>query len=216
MTQHSHTLLKRLSGLLLVSLFAFNCWNIPSAHAADKDVTIGVLDEGKLSDSYTKYQAAMKVIDQKAQGLDDQLKARDLLNTDEGATFDVLMLKSDRTDAEQSQLDALIKAGTDRRAELQTLSGKATRTDAEDKRIKDLQTTLKSSSDAVQKLQDALLKSLLAEKHTTEKSYTDLANKTVIDVANKKHLTIVLSKGAVVWNAASVDITDDVIKQLNK
>jgi len=211
-----HTFLKRFSGLLLLSLFALNCWNVKSAKAADDSIKIGVLDESKLSDSYTKYQDAMKVIDQKAQSLDEQLKARDLLNADEGAKFDTLIQKSTRTADEQAQLDALLKSGNDRRAEILALSGKATRTDAETKRITELQTTLKSNSDAVQKLQDALLKLLLDEKHTTEKTYTDLANKTVIDVAKDKKLTIVLSKSAAVWNMPNVDITDDVIKQLNK
>ena len=216
MKHHTTTFLKRLSGLLLVSLFAVNGWNIKSAKAADDSVKIGVLDENKLSDSYTKYQDAMKVIDDKAQSLDEQLKARDLLNTDEGTKFDALIVKASRTPDEQTQLDALIKSGNDRRAELLALSGKATRTDAETARITELQTTLKSNGDAVQKLQDALLKSLLNEKHATEKQYTDLANQTVIDVAKDKKLTIVLSKSAVVWNAPSVDITDDVIKQVNK
>lgn len=211
-----HTFLKRLGGLLLVSLFAFNCWNVKSAKAADDAVKIGVLDETKLSENYTKYQDAMKVIDQKAQNLDEQLKARDLLNADEGTKFDTLIIKKDRTADEQTQLDALIKSGHDRRAELLALSGKATRSDDETKRITELQTSLKSNSDAVQKLQDALLKSLLDEKHSTEKQFTDLANKTVIDVAKDKKLTVVLSKSAVVWNAPNVDITDDVIKQLNK
>jgi Skp family chaperone for outer membrane proteins len=211
-----HTFLKRLSGLLLVSLFAVNCWNIKSAKAADDSVKIGVLDENKLSDGYTKFNDAMKVIDDKAQSLDEQLKARDLLNTDEGTKFDALIVKTSRTPAEQAQLDALIKSGNDRRAELLALSGKATRTDAETARITELQTTLKGNGDAVQKLQDALLKSLLNEKHATEKQYTDLANQTVIDVAKSKKLTIVLSKTAAVWNADSVDITDDVIKQVNK
>jgi Skp family chaperone for outer membrane proteins len=211
-----HTFLKRLSGLLLVSLFAVNCWNIKSAKAADDSVKIGVLDENKLSDGYTKFNDAMKVIDDKAQSLDEQLKARDLLNTDEGTKIDALIVKTSRTPAEQAQLDALIKSGNDRRAELLALSGKATRTDAETARITELQTTLKGNGDAVQKLQDALLKSLLNEKHATEKQYTDLANQTVIDVAKSKKLTIVLSKTAAVWNADSVDITDDVIKQVNK
>lgn len=211
-----HTFLKRLSGLLLVSLFAFNCWNVQSARAADDSVKIGVLDETKLSENYTKYQDAMKVIDKKAQDLDEQLKARDLLNADEGTKFDTLITKKDRTADEQTQLDALIKSGQDRRAELLALSGKATRTDDETKRITELQTSLKSNSDAVQKLQDALLKSLLDEKHSTETEYTDLANKTVVDVAKDKKLSIVLSKNAAVWSAPNVDITDDVIKKLNK
>lgn len=211
-----HTFLKRLSGLLLLSLFAVNCWNITSAQAADDSVKIGILDENKLSDNYTKYQDAMKVIDQKAQDLDEQLKARDLLNADEGAKFDTLIQKSNRTPDEQTQLDALLKSGNDRRAELLALSGKATRSDDETKRITELQTMLKGNTDAVQKLQDALLKSLLDEKHSTEKLYTDLANKTVIDVAKDKKLTVVLSKSAAVWNMPNVDITDEVIKQLNK
>jgi Skp family chaperone for outer membrane proteins len=217
MKQHTHLTLKRLSLLLLMSLLALNCWNTKSANAADKDaVTIGVLDESKLSNGYLKYQDAMKVLDQKAQNLDEQLKSRDLLTADEGTKFDTLIVKKDRTTDEQTQLDALIKSGNDRLAELLALSGKATRTDAENARIKELQATLKSNSAPKQNLQNTLLKSLLDEKHATEKMYTDLANKTVIDVANDKHITIVLSKDAVVWNAPNIDITEDVLKQLNK
>jgi Skp family chaperone for outer membrane proteins len=203
-----------LAGLLIVHC----CVASTAAHADDKNapVTIGVLDFDKLVDGYTKYQDAQEALKQQSVELDEQLKARDLLTPDEGARFDTLIVNQSRTPAEQAELDGLLKAGNDRRAELLALSGKAARTDAENARIKELQDSLKSNSDAKVNLQNALLKILLKQKQTTEKQYMDAVNKIVADVAANRHLSVVLVKDAVVWNAPSVDITDDVLKQLNK
>jgi len=210
----------QLSGLLLAGFFAINSFspiNVAHADKSDKTaVTIGVLDEGALSDKYTLYQEAMKAIDQRAQQLDEQLKARDLLNAEEGTKFDALIVKAQFTADEQKELDGLLKTGNDRRAELLSLSGKATRTDAENSRIKELQAMLKTNGDARQKLQDTLLKNLLDQKHQTEEKYIGMANEAVAQIAKDKNLTLVLSKNAVVWNSPSIDITDEVVKQLNK
>jgi|GEM_PF-2064312 len=219
--KNSSSRLGQLSGLLLAGFLAFNSFSATNVAHADKSdksagVTIAVLDEGALSDKFTKYQEAMKAIDQRAQQLDEQLKARDLFNSEEGTRFDTLIVKPDLSADEQKELDTLLKTGNDRRAELLSLSGKATRTDTENARIKELQALLKSNSDARQKLQETLLKTLLDQKHSTEEKYIGMANDAVAQIAKDKNLTLVLSKNAVVWNSPTIDITDEVVKQLNK
>lgn len=201
--------------VLLSALFiTIGASTIQSAHAAD--VKLGVLDEAKLSDEYTAFQEAMKAVDQRAQNLDEQLKARDLLDEKEGGRFDTLIIKLDLSEEEQKELDELLKSGNGRLNELQSLSGKASRTDDDNARVEELRNILKTNAGSTQKLQDELLKGLLDQKHETEEKYIKQANNTVAEIAKQKKLDLVLSKGAVVWNAPSVDITEDVLKKLNK
>lgn len=201
--------------ILFLALFAaFSVSAVKPVHAAD--IKLGVLDEGKLSDEYTSFQEAMQAIDQRAQNLDEQLKARDLLDAKEGERFDTLIIKLELSEDEQKELDGLLKSGNDRRNDLQSLSGKASRTDEDNARVEELRNILRTNTDAAQKLQDELLKGLLDQKHKTEEEYIKRANDTVAEIAKQKKLDLVLSKGAVVWNAPSVDITEDVLKKLNK
>lgn len=179
-------------------------------------ITIGVVDEDKLGEGYTKYINAMKDINQRAQTLDKQLEARSLLTEVEGKRFDALIAKETRTAAEEAELQNLVKSGSERRAEFMKLNGQSKRTDAENARVKALLADAQRNAPALQKISDDLFNRIRKQEDQTSKEYTDQANKVIEAVAKEKNLTLVMRKRALIWNADSIDITKEVLDRLNK
>jgi Skp family chaperone for outer membrane proteins len=186
----------------------------PQARAADAP-TIGILDEVKLGDGYTKYRTAVDELNQRAKKLEEQLRARAVLNETEGKRFDELFNKPEPAPAETAELEALIKTGVERGKNYIDLSGKASRTPDEDKLIKEVETNKKASEPVLSKLEDSMFQDLQVRERTTDKKYIELANIEVQKVAADKKLAAVLRKDAVAWFSPSVDITDEVLKRLN-
>lgn len=176
---------------------------------------IGVVDEEKLGQSYTKYKTAVSAIEKRAQGLDEQLNARLLLNADEGKRFDTLIANMNRSGAEDADLKRFVDTGAARQIEYQGLVGKANKSDDDNKRMKALETQAAENKAGLQTLQDSLYAKMKQEQEATDKQYTDQANKVIQQVAEEKKLALVVRKVAVVWSATSTDITDDVVKRLN-
>ena len=205
---------KRLTAKFMGAL-ALCCisWMGRVAHA--QAVAIGVVDEEKLGQSYTKYKDAVSALEKRAQGLDEQLNARLLLAGDEGKQFDTLIAKSPRSGAEDADLKKLVDAGAARQVEYQALVGKANKNDDDTKRMKSLETQANDNKAGLQTLQDSLYAKMKQEQEATDKQYTDQANKVIQQVAEDKKLALVVRKVAVVWSANSTDITDDVLKRLN-
>jgi hypothetical protein len=100
----------------------------PSAAQAQA-VAIGVVDEDKLGDGYTKYKEAITKMQTRVRDLEDQLEARKLLNDTEGAQFETLIVKENRSKTEEDSFKALVKSGLDRQNEFIRLNGTATRTE---------------------------------------------------------------------------------------
>jgi Skp family chaperone for outer membrane proteins len=184
--------------------------------AAAQAYAFGVVDEDKLAEKYTAYRDAVAVLDKKAQNLDSQLAARELLTDDEGKSFDALILKPTRTAAEEDTLKKLVDAGTGRRAEYTGLLARATRTDVENARIKTLEDQAKANGPKLQGMSDGLYNDIKKEQEETDKTYTERANNTIALVAADKKLTLVVRQRAVIWYSPSVDITDEVLARLNK
>lgn len=203
---------KRASAKLIGAL-ALCCisWMSRVAHAQ----TIGVVDEEKLGQSYTKYKDAVSALEKRAQGLDEQLNARLLLNADEGKRFDTLIAKSNRSAAEDADLKKLVDAGAAHQSEYQALVGKANKSADDNTRMKALETQAADNKAGLQTLQDGLYAKMKQEQEATDKQYTDQANKVIQQVAEDKKLALVVRKVAVVWSNNSTDITDDVLKRLN-
>ncbi|MBV9868012.1 MAG: OmpH family outer membrane protein [Abitibacteriaceae bacterium] len=197
----------------LISALAL-CWIGWVGHAAQAQA-IGVVDEEKLGQNYTKYKTAVSDIEKRAQGLDGQLSARLLLNTDESKQFDTLIAKPTRTAAEEADLKKLVDAGTARQTEYNGLLGTVTKSDKDKARMKELETQAESNKASLQHLQDDLYAKMKQEQESTDKQYTDRANTVIKQVAEDKKLALVVRKVAVVWSADSTDITDEVLKRLN-
>ena len=184
------------------------------ALAADAP-NIGILDEEKLGEGYPKYRAAVDELTQRAKKLEDQLRARAVLDAEGGKRFDELFAKPTLTEKETAELEGLIKSGIERGKQYIDLSGKAARTPDEDTFIKDVETSKKASELILTRMEDAMFQDLQARERATDKEYIDKANTEVQKVAADKKLVAVLRKDAVAWFAPSVDITDEVLKRLN-
>lgn len=189
-------------------------FSAPSAHAADP-ITVGVLDEIKLGDGYTKYRNAVDELNQRAKKLEEQLRAREALNETEGKRFDELIGKPTLSAEETTEFDTLIKTGLERNKTYIDLAGKATRTADEEKVIKDVEAYKKANEVVLNRLEDGMFRDLQTRERATDKEYIEKANLEVQKVAADKKLLVVLRKDAVAWFSPSVDITDEVLKRLN-
>lgn len=216
MQERSTTKTKRIWTAFAACAMAFGlAFASPAVHAADP-ITIGVLDEVKLGDGYTKYRNAVDELNQRAKKLEEQLRAREVLDATEGEKFDGLIGKATLTPEETTDFDALIKLGLERRKQYIELAGKADRTEEENKLLKDVETNKKNSEAIVNRLEDGIFKDLQVRERTTDQEYIDKANLEVQKVAADKKLLVVLRKDAVAWSSPSVDITDEVLKRLNR
>lgn len=201
---------------LCVAAGALSIGGASPAQAADKDVAVGVLDEAKLGKDYAKFRDALAALNERAVAYDKQLDAREVLDETQSKRFDELIAKKNRTPAEETEFNNLVKVGTDRRTDLNGLAGKAARTPDEETRLKLFQGYMKTNTVVVRRLEDDLFQELKTTEEATNKTYIDLANAMVQKVAGEKKLTLVFRKDAVVWFAPAVDITDEVLTRLNR
>jgi Skp family chaperone for outer membrane proteins len=186
----------------------------PAAQA--QAVAIGVVDEDKLGDGYTKYKEALTKMQARVRDLEDQLEARKLLNDTEGAQFETLIVKENRSKAEEDSFQALVKSGLDRQNEFIRLNGTASRTEADNTRLKQLQTQGAANIPKFQTLSDTLFSTLKKQQDATDAQFTEQARKVIGEVAAEKKLSLVVRSVAIIWSAPSVDITQDVLTRLNK
>ena len=188
---------------------------ITPARAADP-VVIGVLDESKLGKDYVKYRSELDDLTRRADVLDKQLAARNVMNETEAKRFDKLILQTTRTPAEETEFQALIKVGADRNVDLTGLIGKAQRSADEEARLKLFQGYVKTNTSALRRLEDDLMQDLSTKGDAANKKYLDLANDMVKKVAIDKKLTVVLPRDAVIWFTPTLDITEEVLSRLNR
>ncbi|RYG58442.1 hypothetical protein EON80_27075, partial [bacterium] len=105
------------AALSFLLAFGVGATTIATPRAAQaQTVAIGVVDEDKLADGYKKYKDAVDAIDKRAQNLDSQIPARELLSDEEGKQFDTVIAAPNPTADQTKQLDALVKSGMDKRA----------------------------------------------------------------------------------------------------
>ncbi|HEY0074839.1 MAG TPA: OmpH family outer membrane protein [Abditibacteriaceae bacterium] len=201
-------------GALMLGFVAVSPLVVSPAQA--QAVTVGTLDEDELADKYTSYKSALDAIEGRAKGIDRQLEARELLSPEEGKQFDALIVKSPRVAADEGALNGLVKAGTDRRAEYLALIAKSNRTADEETKIKQFLGYSQGNDADLRTLSNKLFGAIKAEQEEAEKKFTDNANSIIADVAKKKGLKLVVRKRALVWSDDAVDITKDVLAQLNK
>ena len=187
---------------------------ISSAQA--QKINVGVFDEDKLAEGYTKYREAVIAFDDQTRKLDSQLEARELLQGDALKRFDILVAQEKRSAAEETELDNLVKAGGARRAEFIGLIGKNNRSKDDEKRLEELNTIMGGNALTLSALQDALFSQLKQKQDRIDTENTDRAQNVIERIASEKKLILVWSKRAVIWSAPTVDITADILAALNK
>lgn len=188
----------------------------PLAQAQAQAAIVGTIDEDKLADDYSAYKKALDAIDARAKAIDSQLSARELLNDAEGKKFDDLIVKAPRTAAEDGDLQGLVTTGANRRTEYLALIAKSNRTADEETKIKQFLGYSQGNDAALRLVSDKLFGKIKADQDEAEKKYTDQANSVIADIAKKRGFKVVVRKRALVWSDDAVDITKDVLAQLNK
>jgi Skp family chaperone for outer membrane proteins len=209
--------MKNLWKFWMLTLLVTACASLGTVRsAAAQALAVGIVDEDRLAEGYSKYKQAVEALDTRAKDLDRQLEARELLTDTEGKRFDDLITKDAPTDAEKKELETLIDSGGGRRAEYMSLMGKATRTEADNNRMKELSGQSSANSLAVRSIQDKLYDQIKKKQESIDTDHTNRANQVIQQVAADRKLTLVWRKRAIIWNAASIDITGEVLTRLNR
>jgi Skp family chaperone for outer membrane proteins len=181
-----------------------------------QNATVGVVDGAKINDGYTSLKTALDTIDKRKQALRTQLDARTFLTEGDAKRFDVLIVKTNRSDAENQEVEKLVKTGTDRRNDYNTLVGKATKTDEDRSRIKSMEDESQKSIEAFQGVVKSLDDAVTKQEMDTEEDFRGRIIKAVEAVANERKLVLVVGKQAIAWNSQTIEITDEVLTRLNK
>ena len=192
--------------------------NAGASRAADGH-TIGVLDEARLGEGYTKYRSAMEDLNSRAKASDAEILARRFLAPTETKRFDELAAKkATRSAADETEFQAMVTSAGEHAKEYSGLMGKPamTRTKQEAADFKKWQEYQKDNVEAADKMDMEAFQILKSLQQSTDKQYIDNANAMVQKVAVDKKLTVLLRKDAIIWNTPTVDITDEVLNRLNK
>lgn len=197
----------------LVALLMMGALSRPSFAQAPQ---IGVVDMEKLAQNYKRYTEADTRVKQQIQTLNDQLNVRKMLDATESARFDELIVKQSRSKAEEDAFAALVKSGQDRNAEHIGLVGKATRTPEEEARLKVLNDQNAANVEGFQKISDRVFSDIQTSMKTQEDDITKQFKDTIAKVASDRKLLLVVDTQLALWNAPGADITDEVLKRLNK
>lgn len=195
-----------------------------SSFAADVKATasFGTVDVEKAFDNYDK----KKQLDQELMNYADQLKQKldlrktnKLLKPEEFNQLAELKVKPNPTDDEKKKIEDFLALSKQREQELQALQQKQDTTDVEKARLKEL-TDQSANTDAA--LKEELGKSqndLAGKQIDLSRQVMQEVEAAIAEVAKAKGLTIVFNKSASepgLIAYSSLDITDEVLKKLNK
>jgi Skp family chaperone for outer membrane proteins len=188
----------------------------PATPARAQNPTIGVVDGVKINDGFTKLKTAMTDIDKRKDQLRTQLDARAFMGETEAKRFDELIVKNNRSDAENQEVERLVKAGNDRRTEYNTLIGKEQKSDADKTRIKTLEDDATKTGQSFEVVVKTLDGAISKQELDTEDQFRTQIIKAVEQVATEKKLVLVVGKQAIAWNSQTIEITEEVLSRLNK
>jgi len=179
------------------------------------DMSVGVVDEDLLDAKYEKFRAVEADIDKKAQDIEVKLAARRWLGDIDAKRFDELIQKDSLTDAEKTEMDHFQKVGSDTNAEYLGLAGRVNPSDADAARLKVLKDIETINAPQVQRLEDLLLDKIKQQQEKTFDQYMAIVNNVLKEVAEEKHLSMIIRKRALIWSSPRFDITADVLAKLN-
>ena len=196
------------------------------AHAQAKSPvqTFGTVDVEKVFDSFDKKKQLDEQLKAFYEGVVTKLQVRQtnkLLSEAEFKELTDLKAKPKPTDPEKARIQALLARSLELDKELQTLEQKPGASDAEKARLAQLQALGKASDDAIKQGSTEGQNEYRKMQMDLSKQLIDEIDKAITVVAKDKSYTIVFNRsvrdltgGIVAYSNA--DITDDVLKKLNK
>lgn len=203
---------------------------------------VGYVDLERVLNNFTNAQELQKQYQELASNLQNIVNrhlSNFMLTSEERVEFKQLIAKPTLTESEKKRLEELENLAAGRQRELQELENLQNLTDAQKQRLTELQglrnqassdidAVVKEYNDQLNRKRDELtakmegdIKSKLAKLGITVKENEDLTvyikqavDKAIAEVAKANNLSLVLSSQVVLFGG--VDITDKVIKALNK
>ena len=183
---------------------------------------IGSADANTLFTEYDKRKQSYQELETLQAKLEAQLELRNgnrLLTDEEFKTLLDLEAKPQKQDADKQKIEELRALSKQRDQELQALQQKQDATEEEKAKRRELENRLKSVNEALQQDKGKFEKELNTKFLEVNQEVTKDIEAAVAAVAKDEGLAIIFNKsfGAAEFVLySSVDITDDVLKKLNK
>jgi Skp family chaperone for outer membrane proteins len=178
---------------------------------------IGSINLDKILAGYTKKAA----LDGQIQDLNDKLTARfkevsasDMLTRDQQQKYVALLDKASQSDADKAAITALKAQSKKDADELVALQQKQNPTHADKARLDTLTNQQQAARQSLQEIGEQYSEQIKAAQDKMSTQLTDTVSAAVAAVAKDKGLSAVFTSQIAIYT--SNDITDDVLKKLNK
>jgi Skp family chaperone for outer membrane proteins len=175
------------------------------------------VDLDKLSAGYEKGKQIEDQLMAMQESLKKKLVLRDtnkMLTNDEFKQLVDLQSKATPTPEDTKKIDDILASSISRDKEFQALQQKPNATDADRTRMDELAKQEKAGEDALKVDQAAYTDQFQKKRDELQKSAAQEVDSAISVVAKEKGIALVFSKGVVLYS--NNDITDDVVKKLNK
>jgi Skp family chaperone for outer membrane proteins len=211
----------RLRTSIVLTVFAIGSGMVcmaPQAYAQAAAVSaFGSVDLGKVQAGYSKRGDLEKGIADINNRLSQQFKvqsASDMLPADKQKQLGVLLSKPNPTDPDRAQIAALQAQSSHDAADLADLQQKQNPTDTEKARLNLLTAQQQAAHAALQQINQDYTDQFNEAKDKISVQYTDAVRAAIAAVAKDRGLAVVFDSSVAIYSTN--DITDDVIKRLNK
>jgi Skp family chaperone for outer membrane proteins len=207
--------------LVTLALSAIALWCVSARHPAQGQDTkptppsVAVVDNEKVERDYKLFQMKRDELQKLADDRKRELEARAFLDEDEWKKLDELLAKKNPSDADKKEIEKILNAGIAKKNEWQDLIGKVNLDEKQSKRRSELEKIQRLNKSKIDEKYDEYSKEI---DELQKKTLDDLFNRvkdSIGNVARQRGYSIVVLKQSVIWSTDAVDITDEVLKQLN-
>ena len=207
--------------LVTLALSAIALWFISARQpvrgqdAKPTPPSVAVVDNEKVEKDYKLFQTKRDELQKFADDRKRELEARAFLEEDEWKQLEELQVKQNPSEADKKNIEKIISAGIAKKDEWEKLIPKTKLSDQETKRRTELERIQKLNKSKIEDKYEVYSKEI---DELQKKTLDDLFNKvkdSIGSVARQRGYSVVVLKQSVIWSADVVDITDDVLKQLN-
>ena len=207
----------RLLKLIVASAAAAAC--IAAPQAAKADSLFGSVDVAKIQSGYVKLQDMQTKIKQVGDDLNRRFKIQqgyDMLTLDEQQQLEALLAKQTRSETENQKVSELENKSSHDSQTLAALQQKppAQLTEADKGQLTALTSQHQAGTQALQSVSDEYQDQFNAQQTKIQGEFTDQVKAAIAAVAKEKNLAVVFDSNVAIYTTN--DITDDVLKRLNK
>ncbi len=203
--------------VLVVLLLSFGSTLPTHAAPPEAGAQFGSVDFQKIESGYTKkgdLDHQIQAFNQKLQTAFHQQMNSAMLTSDQQTELGKLLVKDAPTDADKARITALQAQSTHDAQELATLTQKKDLTDADHARMTALIQEQTAGQQALQDTGTQYADQVKQENDRLNAQLSDTVKAAIVSVASKRGLDVVFDSNVAIYTRN--DITDDVLKVLNK